>query len=258
MAMRTTGSVQAKVGDFYVWMAAAIALFAFAAFAPTYWLQIPAGTFVGTPLVHIHSAVFTAWALFLVWQSYLAANGRLKRHRAWGMAGIGLATAVFIMGTAVAIDSLIFRLALGSGDAARSSFIVAMTNMLLFAGFFVAAMVNAKRSESHRRLILLATISLLPAAVSRITWFMAKGWGPGLRPTLGPPPPVIKQLVPHLLVVGVFMLAGIFYDWKTRGRPHPAWVIGAAVIIAALLLRAPVGATKLWLGFAEACAHIAG
>ena len=88
MAIRTTGSVQTEVGDFYMWMAAAIALFAFAAFAPTYWLQIPAGTFVGTPLVHIHSAVFTAWALFLVWQSYLAANGRIKRHRAWGYGSI--------------------------------------------------------------------------------------------------------------------------------------------------------------------------
>jgi hypothetical protein len=258
MAMRTASSVKTEVSYFYVWMAAAIALFAFAAFAPTYWLQIPAGTFVGTPLVHIHSAVFTAWSLFLVWQSYLAANGRIKSHRAWGMAGIGLATAVFIMGTAVAIDSLIFRLALGAGDAVRSSFIVAMTNMLLFGGFFIAAMVNAKRSEIHRRLILLATISLLPAAISRITYYMAKGSGPGLRPTLGPPPPVIKQLVPHLLIVAVFVLAGILYDWKDRGRPHPAWLMGGGIITAALLLRAPIGATSLWLGFAQACAHIAG
>ena len=190
-------------------------------FAPTYWLQLPAGTFVGTPLIHIHSAIFTAWTLFLVSQSYLAANGGLKDHRAWGMAGIGLATAVVIMGTAVAIGSLKFRMTVGSANTARASFIVAMTNMVLFGGFFIAAMVNAKRSETHRRLILLATISLLPAAVSRVTYFLAKGAGPGLRPTLGPsPPPVISQLVPHLLVVGVFILAGILHDWKARGRPE--------------------------------------
>ena len=158
-------------------------------FAPTYWLQLPAGTFVGTPLIHIHSAIFTAWTLFLVSQSYLAANGGLKDHRAWGMAGIGLATAVVIMGTAVAIGSLKFRMTVGSANTARASFIVAMTNMFLFGGFFIAAMVNAKRSETHRRLILLATISLLPAAVSRVTYFLAKGAGPGLRPTLGPSPP---------------------------------------------------------------------
>lgn len=258
MATTRKISVQAKVGYFYVWMAAAIALFALAAFAPTYWLQLPAGTFVGTPLVHIHSAIFTAWTLFLVSQLYLAAKGRIRDHRAWGKAGIGLATAVFIMGTAVAIASLRFRIAIGPGDAARSSFIVAITNMILFSGFFIAAMFNAKRSETHRRLVFLATISLLPAAISRVTYYMAKGSGPGLRPTLGPAPPVISQLRPHLLVVGTFILAGILYDWKTRGRPHSAWLIGAAVIITALFLRAPISNTHLWNGFAEASAHIAG
>jgi hypothetical protein len=258
MATKPVNLFPTKVGSFYVWMAVAIALFAFAAFAPTYWLQLPAGTFIGTPLVHIHSAVYTAWTLFLVAQSYLAANGRLKDHRAWGMAGIGLASAVVLFGTAVAIGSLKFRMTVGSPDTARSSFIVAMTNMVLFSGFFIAAMVNAKRSETHRRLILLATISLLPAAISRVTYFIAKGSGPGLRPTLGPAPPVISQLVPHLLVIGVFILAGVIYDWKTRGRPHPTWLIGAVVIAVALVLRAPIGDTALWKSFADASAHIAG
>ncbi len=258
MATTTMTAAQEKAGNFYVWMAAAIAIFALAAFAPTYWWQLPAGTFVGTPLVHIHSAIFTAWTLFLVSQSYLAANGRMRDHRAWGLVGVGLATAVFIMGTAAAIASLRFRLAIGPSDAARSSFIVAITNMMLFGGFFIAAMVNGKKSETHRRLIFLATISLLPAAISRVTYFMAKGSGPGLRPTLGPAPPVVSQLIPHLFVVCVFIVAGFVYDWKTRGRPHPTWLIGGSVIIGALLLRAPVGATEAWKDFAEASAHIAG
>ena len=258
MATSRTSAVQSKVGYFYVWMSAAIALFAFAAFAPTYWLQLPAGTFVGTPLVHMHSAIFTAWTLFLVSQSYLAAKGRIRDHRAWGMAGIGLATAVFMMGTAVAIASLRYRMAIGPGDTARSSFIVAITNMVLFSGFFIAAMVNAKRSETHRRLIFLATISLLPAAISRVTYYMAKGSGPGLRPTLGPAPPVISQLMPHLLVIGAFILVGILYDWRTRGRPHSSWIIGAAVIVTALVVRAPLSDTRLWQDFAEASAHVAG
>jgi hypothetical protein len=33
-----------KAGYFYVWMAAVCALIAFGGFAPTYWLQLPAGT----------------------------------------------------------------------------------------------------------------------------------------------------------------------------------------------------------------------
>ncbi len=79
-----------------------------------------------------------------------------------------------------------------------------------------------------------------------------------MRPTLGPAPPVISQLMPHLLVVGAFIFAGIVYDWKTRGRPHSAWLIGAAVIVTALLIRAPLSDTGLWKSFADASAHIAG
>ena len=41
-------AVRQKAGYFYVWMAAACALMAFGAFAPTYWLQLPAGTLVGS------------------------------------------------------------------------------------------------------------------------------------------------------------------------------------------------------------------
>jgi hypothetical protein len=86
--------VRDKVRLFYVWMAVVCALVAFGGFAPTYWLQLPAGTFVGSPLVHIHGALFSIWTLLLLSQTLLVANGRLNNHRAWGLAGISLATSV--------------------------------------------------------------------------------------------------------------------------------------------------------------------
>ena len=39
---------------FSVSMAGAFVLIAFTGFAPTYWLQLPAGTFDGSPLLHLH------------------------------------------------------------------------------------------------------------------------------------------------------------------------------------------------------------
>jgi hypothetical protein len=54
--------VRDKVRLFYVWMAVVCALVAFGGFAPTYWLQLPAGTFVGSPLVHIHGALFSLFS----------------------------------------------------------------------------------------------------------------------------------------------------------------------------------------------------
>jgi hypothetical protein len=67
----------------------------------------------------------------------------------------------------------------------------------LFAGFFAAAIANIQRPEAHKRLMLLATISLLQAAMGRVFFVLATGGGPGLRPGLGQPPPLIIGLVPR-------------------------------------------------------------
>ena len=53
------------------------------------------------------------------------------------------------------------------------------------------------------------------------------------------------------------IVAGIIYDWCTRGRPHPVWLIGASVMTAVILLRGPISRTPAWLAFADAMAHIA-
>src|SRR5579859_1816434 len=90
-------------GTFYISMAAAIA---FGGFPPTYWLQLAAGTFVGPPLLHVHGALFFGWTILLLSQTALAANGQLEHHRAWGLAGIALASAMVVVGIAAAISTL--------------------------------------------------------------------------------------------------------------------------------------------------------
>jgi hypothetical protein len=248
-----------RADRFYVWMAAACAAVAFGGFAPTYWLQLPAGTFVGPALLHVHGALFFAWTLFLLSQSTLAATGRLDHHRAWGLVGISLATGMVFIGLAATINTLATGLAAGYGDAARAFSIIPVTAIGLFAGFLAAAIVSIRRRhpEAHKRLMLLATISLLQAAMGRIFFVLATGGGPGLRPGLGPPPPLAIGLVPSLLLE-VMIGAGILYDWRTRGRPHRVWLIGAAVMTAVILFRGPLGATPAWLSVASALAQIGG
>jgi hypothetical protein len=246
-----------KVGYFYVWMAAVCALVAFGGFAPTYWLQLPAGTFVGSPLLHLHGVLFSAWVLFLLSQTVLAVNGQLDYHRAWGLVGISLATAMVVIGLAAAINTLTIALAAGYGDSARAFFILPVSAISLFAGFIVAAIANIQRPEVHKRLMLLATISLLQAAMGRVFFVLATGGGPGLRPGLGQPPPLIIGLVPSLLLE-FMIVAGMVYDWRTRGRPHPVWLIGAVVMTAVILLRGPLSGTAGWLAFADAMAHFGG
>src|SRR5450759_1505748 len=191
MAAVIINPARQKAGYFYVWMAAVCALVAFSGFAPTYWLQLPAGTFVGPPLLHLHGALFFAWTMLLLSQTTLAANGRLDHHRAWGLVGISLATAMVVIGLAAAINTLTTGLAAGYAESARAFLILPVSAISLFAGFFVAAIANIQRPETHKRLILLATISLLQAAIGRVFFVLATGGGPGLRPGLGPPPPLI-------------------------------------------------------------------
>ena len=59
---------------------------------------------------------------------------------------------------------------------------------------------------------------------------------PAARP--GPPRTVESVLVPALLA-DALILAGVIHDMRTRGRPHPAYVIGGALMLAVQVLREP-------------------
>ncbi|MDB5692355.1 MAG: hypothetical protein JWO81_1418 [Alphaproteobacteria bacterium] len=255
-AMAAPARTAARRSFFYVWMAAACAAVAIGGFLPTYWLQLPGRTFIGPPLLHIHGALFTAWTLLLLSQTLLAARGRLRHHRAWGLAGIALASAMVVVGIVTAIYSLKVELAAGHGDAARTFLIVPLTALALFAGFFVAAIVNLEHAETHKRLMLLATITLLQAAVGRVGFILATGGGPGRRPGLAPPPPMIVVNVSAMILL-LFVVAGAVHDWRRSGRPSRVWLIGGAVIAVAVLLHGPIGHSAAWLAFADWTTRIA-
>jgi hypothetical protein len=250
MATVAIGSTRDRARTFYVWLALACFIAAFGGFAPTYWLQLPAGTFVGKPLVHLHAALFSGWTLLLLSQTMLAARGRLSHHRAWGMAGISLATAMLLVGLAVAIGSMTHGVAAGYGDRSRAFLILPVTSILVFAGFFAAAIANINRPEWHKRFMFVATASLLEAAIARIFFILATGGGPGMRPGLGPPPPVAIGLGGGL-AGDLVIVAGMAFDWRTRGRPHPAWLIGLVVAVTMQVLRGPISTTVPWLAIAR-------
>ena len=63
--IRTTADRRPRT-RFYLALALVCAAISILGFAPSYWVQLPAGTFKGTPLLHIHGALATAWVLFLI------------------------------------------------------------------------------------------------------------------------------------------------------------------------------------------------
>jgi len=242
---------------FYVWIAAACVLIAFVGFAPTYWLQLAPGTVVGSPLLHLHAVLFSAWTLFFLLQTAFAARRRVDRHRAWGLLGISLATAMVLVGFAVANEVLAKRLEAGFGDRARAFHIASSSLITLFGGFVFAAIVYVRRPEIHKRLMLLATVSMIPPAIARMFFFVNVGMGAGLRPGLGPPRTVESVLIPSL-IADAFILAGVGYDVRTRGRPHPAYLIGGAILLAVQVLRVPFSTTDWWYATADFLARFSG
>jgi uncharacterized membrane protein YozB (DUF420 family) len=241
----------------FLWLALACAAIAILGFVPTYWLQLPAGTFVGTPLIHIHGALNTAWVLFLISQAWLVSRGKIRNHRDWGLAGIALATLVVVIGYVTAISSLQERLARGEGDAARAFLVTPLTAMTLFAVFTAGAIACTHRPEWHKRLMVAGTVSLVEAAAARVAFLIAVGHRPGLRPGLVAPPPEAMPTVVGLLLQ-IVIVAGMIHDKRTRGSVHPAWIVAITVSVSALLLKVPLSHTPAWLAFANWTTHIAG
>ena len=224
---------------FYSSMSIALALTVFTGFASTYYVPLvtgaPKATVSGGPftsLVHLHAALFTAWvALFLV-QTTLVAQRRVRVHRRLGVFGAVLALGMIGSGVGLAVATAV-RGGAPPGIDPRAFLIVPLGDIALFTGFIAAALIRRRDKEAHKRLMLLAYVSVLAAATARL---------PGVLP-FGP-----------LVFFGLaflFVVTGAIYDYATRGRVHRAYIWGGALLALSVPLRLALSGTAAWLAFAD-------
>jgi hypothetical protein len=244
IASPVTLPTTARGQRFYVGMAATCFAVAVVGFMPTYWVPMARGTLDVAPITHLHALFFYGWLLLFVRQTSLAASGRLSRHRELGVAGVAVATGMCFVGLGMAIHSLRRLEAAGAGDPARAFTIVAVSAIALFAVLFALAIVNVKKPEVHKRLMLVATISMLQAGVGR--WFLLF-FAPS-QPIDGPPlvPPVFVTVIPGL-VTDLLIVAAMIHDRRTRGRVHPVYWWAGASVLAVQVLRVPLSTTSAWI-----------
>lgn len=224
---------------FYGGMAIAMGLTAFGGFASTYYLRFldggPRATFSGGPFtarVHVHGALFTAWVLLFIVQTALIASHRVAVHRRLGVAGAVLAAAMLVAGTSTAI----FTAARGSGPPGvdpLAFLAIPLFDMALFATFVTAALTLRRDKEAHKRLMLLAYISIIVAAVARLPGMLRKG------------PPAFFGLA------FLFVVAAVIYDLVSRRRVHWVYRWGGALILISVPIRLAVSKTGAWRAFAE-------
>ena len=112
------------------------------------------------------------------------------------------------------------------------------------------AIINNRSAEVHKRLMILAMIPLMQAAAARVFKTL-------VAPDAVGPPPVFVS-VPPGLIVDLLVVVAMFYDWRTRGRPHPVYLAGMPALILIQVLAIPISTTSAWMSVAKAIEALAG
>ena len=224
---------------FYSGIAILLAGMALVGFGPTFYFRslfgappTISGTSVLSPLTLLHGTLFTAWMILFVVQTSLIATRRVALHRRLGVAGAVLAGLMVIVGLSTAVAAA----GRGSGPPGidpLAFLAIPSMDMVLFAGFVTAAILKRRNKDAHKRLMLLAYISIIAAATARM---------PGVFP-YGP-------LAFFGIGYGVSML-GVAYDYWSRGRVSRVYVWGVSALLLSVPLRLALSSTGAWHSFAE-------
>ena len=166
--------------------------------------------------VHIHAAVYVSWLVLLTVQTVLIGRGRVALHRRVGMFGAGLAALVVLTG--LVATYVVESHLLGTPRADPAFISMLLVDVLNFACLATAALLLRGDAAAHKRLMLLATMSLLQA--SFIRW-----WGAAMYATFGKG--FLGGWMANYLGVSLLVLGLGVYDVVTRRRLHPAYVLGA-------------------------------
>jgi len=210
----------------------------FAGFARSYFLR---PWFHHDPLpllLHVHGLMMFAWfALFFV-QTCLIETHRVALHRKLGIFGVALAATMLVLSPYVAFHAAARDVRAHNEAAGFDLVILGYDCMIiaLFAGFVASAIAMRKRGDIHKRLMLLATLSLLTPAIGRLPF-----WSSDFE---------IGNLQ-ILLASDLCVLLCVAADVSLHGRLHPVFAIGAPLIIAATYLAYLGVGTDTWMNFAR-------
>ena len=190
-----------------------------------------------TTLVRIHAAVATAWTVLLIVQTRLIAVSRIPLHRRLGVVGAVTALAVVGSGWVVAVTAIGRFASAGEPGAtmAMRFFILPCQELGVFTALVGAALWLRKKGDYHKRLMLLGTIALIPAATTR-------PFPPGSLP---------NTLMMFGLAEVVFVLALCVHDRRTSSHVHAATLWGGGLLLVTAVSRTLVAGTDAWLTLAR-------
>lgn len=218
---------------FFSGMSLLILATVFLGFAHSYYL---AGVFhapLPSRIIHIHGVIFSCWILLLITQTSLVAAEHTDIHRRLGIAGFLLACLMVVVGVLAATDKLA-RSSAPPGLDPKTFFIIPITDMLIFSVLVFCAFRARFNPAAHERLILIATTSLMVAAIARWPFAVIHG------------SPIVATMMTY-----VFLLLLVAYDWWSTRKVYRATIWASVFLIIVQQIRFPIGQTVVWHSFAS-------
>jgi hypothetical protein len=219
----------------WAWAAAGAALIVFAGFAQTFYLKPWFATPALSPLMLSHGVLMTLWVVLLLVQLRLVAIGRTDWHRQLGTFGALLFVAILGVGAATAI-AMGRRGFSPATDVTPLMFMaVPAVDLLVFGVLVATALWQRRRSATHKRLMVLATLAILAPAIARLPIDAVRQGGL----------PVVFGLMALAVIVCV-----VVDTWRHR-RLHPAFGWGGALVLLSVPGRVLLAGTDVWNRFAS-------
>jgi hypothetical protein len=215
-------------------MSLVIAAVVFIGFARTYFLRSYFQPGPLSSLVKLHGLLFTSWVVLFIVQASLVVGRRTDIHRRLGWGGAALAVAMIVVAWFTSLAAVRHAVHVGNAEAARAFFAIPISDIIVFATLVCAAIVYRRESGTHKRLMLLATLAILDAAVQRwpLHFIQTTRWG-------------------YYIVIDAIVLTVVAYDTLLHRRLARSYAWGGILMIGSHIVREIIGRTSAWQSVAR-------
>jgi len=179
----------------------------------------------------VHILLFTVWLVLLLIQCGLIRADRLTAHRALGLGSLAIGVMLPVAGIWVTLQMGVIHQQ--RHEASSSGILFPLTDMLHFVPLYGLAMLWRRFPSYHKRLIILATITL-----SRAAYFRYPPW---LHPDLW-----------VLFAEDALMLICIGRDLIAERRIHPVYRVACPALASVQMLENGVVGTEIWQQISDA------
>lgn len=220
---------------FYFIVTALVAVLVFAGFARTFYLNGFFAKMHLPSLFVVHGVVFSSWLVVLVTQSALISAKQVKVHQKLGYASIAIFAGMVVLGWMMSVDAARHGFTPPGGPPPLAFLGFQLLGLFIFAAIILAGFLYRNRPETHKRLMIAGTVTLITPAVARIFLLFST-----------------SMIIVKAFGVQLAILIGcMVYDYVNRKQVHRAYIWSTLAFIAWIPASIGIGNTRAWLAVAH-------